>query len=78
MTSTVPTPRPISTICTTTDKSRAKRNPEKWGDDSGLNVVFYDPYQQVTSTGAQCLILLILSLTDRVTGRFRKNLHQLR
>jgi hypothetical protein len=22
------------------DKSRAKRNPEKWGDDSGLNVVY--------------------------------------
>lgn len=78
MTNTVPTPGPISAICTTTDKSRAKRNPEKWGDDSGLNAVFDDRYQPATSTGAQCLILLILSLTDRVTGRFRKNLHQLR
>jgi hypothetical protein len=25
------------------DKSRAKRNPEKWGDDSGLNVVCIRP-----------------------------------
>ena len=28
-------------------KSRAKRNPEQWGDNSGLNVAYKDQYNKL-------------------------------
>ncbi|MNR15854.1 hypothetical protein D3C85_1324130 [compost metagenome] len=33
-------PKRFSNIKPSNDKSQAKRNPEKWGDDSGSNVVY--------------------------------------
>ena len=34
-------------MCTANDKFQAKRNPEKWGDDSGLNVAYKDQYNKL-------------------------------
>jgi hypothetical protein len=33
-----------------TDQTTGKRNPEKWGDDSGLNVAYKDPYNKRQAT----------------------------
>jgi hypothetical protein len=33
-------PGPFSSVSLRNDKSQAKRNPEKWGDNSGLNVAY--------------------------------------